>query len=119
MRPTLTPTNHWHHTTQGEFSAHGGCAFESEGDESSSAYDGPGFTKIVAPFTANVWEVKVSVGQAVSGGEPLLVLEAMKMETPVTAPCGGTVVAVRVRASELAGAGATLVVLRTAEAATA
>ncbi len=35
--------------------------------------------------------IKVSVGQQVAAGECLVVLEAMKMENEVVAPCAGTV----------------------------
>ena len=41
-------------------------------------------------------EVLVSTGDAVSAGQALLVLEAMKMEHRVTAPYDGTVTAVHV-----------------------
>ncbi len=52
------------------------------------------------------------VGQVVSAGDTLLVLEAMKMETPITAPCGGKVAAIKAAQSSLASAGALLVVLQ-------
>jgi pyruvate carboxylase subunit B len=44
----------------------------------------------------NVLEVPVKVGQKVSAGQAVLVTEAMKMETEVTAPIGGVVKAVHV-----------------------
>ncbi|MBL1262550.1 sodium-extruding oxaloacetate decarboxylase subunit alpha [Candidatus Methylomicrobium oryzae] len=44
----------------------------------------------------NVLEVPVKVGQRVEAGQPVLVTEAMKMETEVTAPIGGIVKAVHV-----------------------
>jgi pyruvate carboxylase subunit B len=44
----------------------------------------------------NVLEVPVKVGQRVEAGQPVLVTEAMKMETEVTAPIGGVVKAVHV-----------------------
>ncbi|WP_334172191.1 urea carboxylase [Sinomonas sp.] len=46
---------------------------------------------VEAPFTANVWKVDVEPGQSVAEGEPLLALEAMKMETVIVAPCDGVV----------------------------
>lgn len=68
---------------------------------------------MTAAFSANVWDVRVAAGQQVAAGDTLVVLEAMKMETPVTAPVGGKVVAVKAKQSQLASSGATLVVLDT------
>jgi urea carboxylase len=47
-------------------------------------------------ITANVWQVRVEVGQVVVPGDELVILESMKMEIPVEAPCAGTVAEVRV-----------------------
>ena len=43
-------------------------------------------------LNAIVWKIEVAVGATVQAGDTLIVLEAMKMEIPVAAPCGGTVV---------------------------
>jgi len=50
---------------------------------------------VTAAFTANVWDIKVAVGDAVEKNQLLLVLEAMKMESPIHAPVAGTVKAVK------------------------
>ena len=42
-------------------------------------------------LNASVWKVVAAVGAQVAAGDTLAVLEAMKMETPVLAPCAGTV----------------------------
>jgi biotin carboxyl carrier protein len=47
-------------------------------------------------MVANVWKVVVGPGDAVEAGDPLVILESMKMEIPVGAPEGGTVREVRV-----------------------
>lgn len=47
-----------------------------------------------APLTSNLWQISVEVGQAVREGDQVFSLEAMKMETPVSAPCGGTVTSI-------------------------
>jgi len=47
----------------------------------------------------------VSPGDAVSAGQVLVLLEAMKMELAVHAPAGGTVSAVHVSGGELVRAG--------------
>ena len=44
-----------------------------------------------AEITANVWQVRTEVGATVGEGDELMILESMKMEIPVTAPCPGTV----------------------------
>ncbi len=46
---------------------------------------------IRAPFNANVCDIKVKEGQAVAVGDTLLILEAMKMQTPVSCPVAGKV----------------------------
>jgi len=52
--------------------------------------------EVRAEITANVWQVRVEVGQEVEEGDELVVLESMKMEIPVLAPVGGTVAEVKV-----------------------
>lgn len=44
-----------------------------------------------APFTANICEISVRDGQEVKAGEKLVVLEAMKMQTPVNSEVDGVV----------------------------
>ncbi len=51
---------------------------------------------VLAELAANVWQVPVSVGQHVNEGDVLVILESMKMEIPVEAPCAGTVTAMNV-----------------------
>ena len=46
---------------------------------------------VKAPMPGNILKISVTVGQKVSEGETLLVLEAMKMENEVTADRSGTV----------------------------
>ncbi|MGH2722771.1 MAG: biotin/lipoyl-binding carrier protein [Actinomycetota bacterium] len=52
--------------------------------------------EVVAEMVANVWRVVVAAGQQVTAGDPLVILESMKMEIPVETPVGGTVAEVRV-----------------------
>ena len=47
--------------------------------------------EVRAEITANVWQVRVAVGQSVAVGDELVILESMKMEIPVVAPLAGTV----------------------------
>ncbi len=63
---------------------------------SGSAWDADG--KVChSPVMGLVIKVNVEPGQAVEAGAPILVLEAMKMETHVTAPRAGTVKSVHVK----------------------
>ena len=47
--------------------------------------------EVRAEITANVWQVRVEVGQSVDVGDELVILESMKMEIPVIAPLAGTI----------------------------
>ena len=64
-----------------------------------------------APFSSSVWKVDVAVGERVVAGQALLALEAMKMETVVTAPYDGVVTRVLVEAGNLVAPGTPLVVV--------
>ena len=65
----------------------------------------------VAPLGGVVQEVHVSVGQAVSEGDKLVSLEAMKMVTPVMAKRGGTVSNIAVKAGDPVDAGQVLLTI--------
>ena len=53
-----------------------------------------GGTPVKAPMPGNVLDIKVSNGQAVKEGDVVVILEAMKMENEIYAPCDGTVTVV-------------------------
>ena len=53
-----------------------------------------------APIAGTVRQVHVAVGQQVTAGDPLFIMEAMKMETEITAPVTGRVKAVPVKAGD-------------------
>ena len=53
-------------------------------------------TEVRSEMVANVWKVVVAEGDRVSAGDPLVILESMKMEIPVEAPADGTVTEVAV-----------------------
>ncbi|MBE6809585.1 MAG: biotin/lipoyl-binding protein [Ruminococcaceae bacterium] len=44
-----------------------------------------------APMPGNVLDIKVANGASVKKGDVLIILEAMKMENEIMAPCDGTV----------------------------
>ena len=47
--------------------------------------------KVLSPFPGLIKELLVAEGTAVKKDQPILVLEAMKMDNDITAPCDGTV----------------------------
>jgi len=68
-------------------------------------------TEVKSHLTGTVFTVDTSVGAKVSEGDTLLVLEAMKMESPLESPTAGTVAEVRVEEGELVEEDQVLVVL--------
>ncbi len=68
-----------------------------------------GVGTVVAPMPGQIVRVLVAVGDAVEAGAPLIVLEAMKMETTLRSEIAGTVAAVPVEAGATVDAGAVLV----------
>ncbi len=66
---------------------------------------------VAAHITGTVWKIQVAVGQQVSAGDTLVILESMKMEMPVEAPEGGTVREVRIKEAQPVSEGDVLVVL--------
>ena len=71
---------------------------------------GAGSVKIEAGAAGKVFKIEASVGQAVKG-DAVLVLEIMKMETPVVAPQDGTVASINVNVGDMVEAGALLATL--------
>jgi acyl-CoA carboxylase subunit alpha len=66
---------------------------------------------LVSPMPGTVLRVAVEQGAAVEARQPLLVLEAMKMEHEIVAPVAGTVTELRVAAGAQVEAGAILAVI--------
>jgi pyruvate carboxylase subunit B len=62
-----------------------------------------------APMPGLVLRIPVAVGDAVSEGDEVIVLEAMKMETPVSSPVSGTVTNIAVAQGDQVTAGQVLV----------
>ncbi|MFF4057957.1 5-oxoprolinase/urea amidolyase family protein [Streptomyces sp. NPDC001668] len=71
----------------------------------------PGGRLIEAEFAASVWQLNVEPGDEVTAGQPLLALEAMKMESRVHAPTAGVVAEILARPGDQVEAGTALLVL--------
>ncbi|HDT0440315.1 TPA: pyruvate carboxylase subunit B, partial [Klebsiella aerogenes] len=68
-------------------------------------------TPVTAPLAGTIWKVLASEGQAVTEGEVLLILEAMKMETEIRAAQAGTVRGIAVKSGDAVAVGDTLLQL--------
>jgi acetyl-CoA carboxylase biotin carboxyl carrier protein len=66
---------------------------------------------VAAHITGTVWKIEVKVGQKVSSGDTLVILESMKMEMPVEATEDGEVKEIRCKESQPVNEGDVLVVL--------
>jgi len=82
-------------------------------DEAAHASSPTGVTEsaLTAPMPGTVIEVLAKEGDRVIHRQPLLMLEAMKMETPVVSPYDGVVKAVHVKEGDRVAGGALLVEL--------
>ena len=70
-----------------------------------------GAIRVDSSVSGSVWQSSVKAGQSVKAGDLLLVLESMKMEINITAPCAGKVLQVLKSEGARVQAGQTLVVM--------
>jgi acetyl-CoA carboxylase biotin carboxyl carrier protein len=66
---------------------------------------------IEAHITGNIWKIEVAVGDSVSDGDTVVILESMKMEIPVESEEDGTVKEIRCAEGQAVSEGDILVVL--------
>jgi len=64
-----------------------------------------------SPMPGKIVSVKLSVGQTVSKGDVMMILEAMKMENEIVAPTDGTIASINVIAGQSVEAGTILATL--------
>lgn len=68
-------------------------------------------TKVESPMPGTVLDIKVANGATVKEGEPVVILEAMKMENEINAPCSGTVTSICVNKGDSVDSGTVLVTI--------
>ena len=66
---------------------------------------------VPSPLAGNIFKILVSPGQQVEEGETILILEAMKMETEISAPKTGVIADIQVKEGDSIQVGQTLVTL--------
>lgn len=71
----------------------------------------PGARLVEAEFAASVWQLNVQPGDTVTQGQPLLALEAMKMESRVPSPMDGVVLDLLAKPGDQVEAGTALAVV--------
>mgnify|MGYP001183563363 FL=1 len=84
------------------------CTLELRDPYGAGLEHGPDSGSLTAPMPGTVIAVHVSEGEHVSEAQPLLVLEAMKMEYTIRAPMNGVVEAVHYRAGDQVAEGVEL-----------
>ena len=70
-----------------------------------------GGIKVTAGAAGKVFKIEANVGQKVSKGDAVVIIEAMKMEIPVVAPEDGTVASIDVAVGDAVEAGGVLATL--------
>ncbi|SFO18255.1 urea carboxylase [Candidatus Pantoea varia] len=113
----------------GEFRNHQQSAFNAERDrwiasgqahfdsQESAVNEGgdpplqPGEQGVESPVSGNLWQVQATAGSRVREGDILVVLESMKMEIPLLAPCDGIIQQVSVQPGSAVRAGQRVAVI--------
>jgi len=67
--------------------------------------------ELETPVTGVVWKVMAEPGAKVAAGDPVVIMESMKMEIPVEAPADGTITEVLVAVGQQVENGTALMVL--------
>lgn len=66
---------------------------------------------LIADVTGKVWQLTAPVGSRVEADEPVLIVESMKMEIPVTSPCAARVVEILAAEGDLIEEGQAVAIL--------
>jgi len=68
-------------------------------------------SQVEAQIAGNVWKVERQVGDEVEEEDVIMIIESMKMEIPVEAPCNGRISEIRVAEGDSIEEGAVLAVI--------
>lgn len=71
-----------------------------------------GHEAVVSPVAGSLWKLEVKVGDRVAEGQNVVIVEAMKMEIPVSSTCAGTVAALHVREGQSLTPGQTILTVQ-------
>ena len=89
----------------------------ANGDGTGAAADlPPGGEAVASPVPGSVWKIAAEPGRRVKAGDPLVIVESMKMEIAVPAPADGELLEIRCAEGQAVTLGQTLAVLRPAPA---
>lgn len=67
--------------------------------------------EIIAEATGKVWKIEIQAGTKVEADTPLIIIESMKMEIPVSSLDAGTVVELRVKEGDAVEEGQVVAVM--------
>jgi sodium pump decarboxylase gamma subunit len=84
------------------------AASQAKTESAPAASGTAGSIEVTSPMPGKILAVKKNPGDAVKAGDPILVLEAMKMENDIVAPQDGTVASINVSVGDAVESGATL-----------
>jgi acetyl-CoA/propionyl-CoA carboxylase biotin carboxyl carrier protein len=92
----------WHLVSdeQGWWIGHGGWAWPVHAVTAARSTGGAVDGQLRAPMPGHVLQVMAAVGDAVSSGDPIVVIESMKMELTLAAPADGTLAELTVAAGD-------------------
>lgn len=68
-------------------------------------------TEVEAQIAGNVWKIEKAVGDELAKEDVILIIESMKMEIPVEAPCSGRLSEIRVAEGDSIEEGLVLAVI--------
>jgi acetyl-CoA carboxylase biotin carboxyl carrier protein len=68
-------------------------------------------TAVEALIAGTLWKIEKAVGDVVEAYDVIMIIESMKMEIPVEAPCAGRISEIRVQEGEAIEEGAVLALI--------